>query len=68
MVSNMLQFFKTDVVLWAHLTNPLTNNVHYDEAINIFKKKFKKGYDIDKFQKAKTIFGTSLVIQLIIIH
>jgi|TARA_B110000483_G_C18158351_1_gene528294 CMP-N-acetylneuraminic acid synthetase len=61
MVSNMLQFFKTDVVLWAHLTNPLTNNIHYDEAINIFKKKFKKGYDsLHSVSESKNYFWNKL--------
>jgi CMP-N-acetylneuraminic acid synthetase len=42
MVSNMLGFFKTDVVLWAHPTNPFINKNHYNEALRIFKKKYPK--------------------------
>lgn len=45
MITNMLGFFKTDIVLWAHITNPLTNHTHYNECLNIFKKYKKKGYD-----------------------
>ena len=40
----MLSFFNTDVVLWAHLTNPLTNEKHYNEAIKIYKKNINR-YD-----------------------
>lgn len=43
-IKNMLSLFDTDFVLWAHLTNPLTNQKHYNAAINIFKKNLKK-YD-----------------------
>ena len=42
MVSNMLGFFKTDVVLWAHPTNPFINKNHYNEALSIFQKKYPK--------------------------
>ena len=43
-IRNMLSFFKTDFVLWAHLTNPLTTQIHYNEAIDLYKKK-KKNFD-----------------------
>jgi CMP-N-acetylneuraminic acid synthetase len=43
-IKNMLGFFRTDVVLWAHLTNPLTTHVHYNQAIDLFTKNIKK-YD-----------------------
>ncbi len=43
-IKNMLSFFETDLVLWAHLTNPLTNEKHYNQAISLFKKNIKK-YD-----------------------
>jgi CMP-N-acetylneuraminic acid synthetase len=42
MVSNMLGFFKTDLVLWAHPTNPFINKNHYNEALRIFQKKYPK--------------------------
>lgn len=42
MVSNMLGFFKTDFVLWAHPTNPFINKNHYNEALRIFQKKYPK--------------------------
>ena len=45
MISNMLGFFKTDIVVWAHITNPLTNNEHYNQAIETFLKNKKKGFD-----------------------
>lgn len=43
-IKNMLSFFETEFILWAHLTNPLTNEKHYNEAIKVFKKNIKK-YD-----------------------
>jgi CMP-N-acetylneuraminic acid synthetase len=43
-IKNMLSFFNTDLVLWAHLTNPLTNEKHYNEAIKIYKKNINR-YD-----------------------
>ena len=39
-IKNMLSFFKTDLVLWAHLTNPLTTHAHYNQAINFFFTSF----------------------------
>lgn len=45
MISNMLSFFKTEIVLWAHITNPLTNYKHYNKAIKLYKSNLKKGYD-----------------------
>jgi len=41
-IKNMLNFFEADVILWAHLTNPLVNEIHYNEAINLYKKKINK--------------------------
>ena len=45
MIKNMLGLFKTDVVLWAHLTNPFVNELHYNKAITIYKNFNKKKYD-----------------------
>ncbi len=45
MIKNMLSLFDTDVVLWAHLTNPFTNEKHYNEALKIYNKLNKKKYD-----------------------
>ena len=42
MIKNMLGLFKTDVVLWAHLTNPFVNELHYNKAITIYKNFNKK--------------------------
>ena len=38
----MLSFFCTDVVLWAHITNPFTNEKHYNKAIEIYKRRRNK--------------------------
>ena len=48
MVKNMLSFFDSDVILWAHPTNPLTNEKHYNNALKIYKKK-----------KLKNLYGVS---------
>lgn len=45
MISNMLGFFKTDLVVWAHITNPLTDYKHYNKAIDMFNKNKNKGFD-----------------------
>ena len=45
MIKNMLSLFDTDLVLWAHLTNPFTNEKHYNEALKIYNKLNKKKYD-----------------------
>ena len=44
-IKNMLSYVKTDVVLWAYPTNPLTTEKHYDEALKVYFQKIKKGYD-----------------------
>ena len=33
MIKNMLSFFKSDIILWAHPTNPFTNHNHYNDSI-----------------------------------
>lgn len=43
MIKNMLSFFSTDVVLWAHCTNPFITEKYYKEAIKKFIIQFKKG-------------------------
>ena len=45
MIKNMLSLFDTDIVLWAHLTNPFVNEKHYNEALDIYSKLNKKKYD-----------------------
>lgn len=45
MIKNMLSLIKTDIVLWAHLTNPFTNEHHFNDAIKTFKRLDKKKYD-----------------------
>lgn len=42
MVSDMLGFFKTDIVLWSHPTNPFINQNHYNEALKIYLKKYPR--------------------------
>ncbi len=45
MIKNMLSFFKSDIVLWAHPTNPFTDHKFYNDAIKKFLKEEKKGKD-----------------------
>lgn len=45
MIKNMLSFFRTDLVLWAHITNPFTNEFHYNKAIKKYFSLNKKKYD-----------------------
>tara|TARA_E500000331_G_C17099411_1_gene644685 strand:+ start:129 stop:824 length:696 start_codon:yes stop_codon:yes gene_type:complete len=45
MIKNMLSFIDTDIVLWAHPTNPTTNHLHFNESLEIFIKNLKKGKD-----------------------
>jgi len=55
-IKNMLSFFETDVVLWAHLTNPLTNEKHYNEAINLYKKNIKKSDSLFSVSRSLNYF------------
>ena len=45
MIKNMLSFFKCDIVMWAHPTNPYTNENVYNDAIKSFFREEKKGKD-----------------------
>lgn len=37
MIGNMCSLIKTDIVLWAHCTNPLLSSITYDNAIVTFQ-------------------------------
>jgi len=45
MVKNMSKFLDADIILWAHPTNPLTNHLHYNDALKKFRFYEKKGKD-----------------------
>tara|TARA_R110002012_G_scaffold290247_1_gene483806 strand:- start:614 stop:1294 length:681 start_codon:yes stop_codon:yes gene_type:complete len=45
MIGNMCSLIKTDIVVWAHCTNPLLSPNEYSEAIKTFLEKEKEGYD-----------------------
>ena len=45
MIKNMLGFFKSNLVLWAHPTNPFTDHKYYNDAIKKFSKGKRKGKD-----------------------
>ena len=45
MVKNMSKFLDADIILWAHPTNPLTNHLHYNDALKNSDFMRKKGWD-----------------------
>ena len=45
MIRNMMDLVKTDVVVWAHCTNPLLSSGTYDNAISTYAKGLEDGYD-----------------------
>ncbi len=45
MVRNILGFFKTEQVLWAHSTNPFIESWHYQEALEVLEAVRHEGYD-----------------------
>lgn len=44
MIANMCSLVKTDIVVWAHCTNPLLSTDTYDDAVNVFLRN-QKNYD-----------------------
>ena len=44
MIKNMCDLISTDIVVWAHCTNPLLSSQTYDNAISVFIKNYPK-YD-----------------------
>lgn len=45
MIRNMCDLINTDLVVWAHCTNPLLSAQTYDNAITTFAKQQEGGYD-----------------------
>ncbi|MDR0408583.1 MAG: acylneuraminate cytidylyltransferase family protein [Campylobacteraceae bacterium] len=37
MIENMISLIKTDIVVWAHCTNPLLSSETYDRAVSVFQ-------------------------------
>lgn len=44
MIKNVLSFFESENVVWAHPTNPLVEAIHYDKAIEQYQDAQEKGY------------------------
>ena len=44
MIHNMMDMISTDIVVWAHCTNPLLSASTYDLAIESFKNGLNEGY------------------------
>ena len=40
MIRNMCELISTDIVVWAHCTNPLLSSATYDKAVSLFIEKF----------------------------
>lgn len=45
MIRNMCELIKTDVVVWAHCTNPLVSGATYESAIQAFVRESASGHD-----------------------
>ena len=45
MIGNMMDSIETDIVVWAHCTNPLISSATYDKAIEIFFSASELQYD-----------------------
>ena len=44
-IINMLSYIKSDIILWCYPINPFSTNKHYSEALNLYLKNLKRGYD-----------------------
>ena len=47
---------KADYVAWINVTNPLVEHIHYDRAIDLYRKKYKKYDCLLSAKKIKRIF------------
>ena len=45
MIEDMCQKVDTDIILWAHCTNPFVDNQMYDDALEIFIERDVENYD-----------------------
>lgn len=45
MIRNMCELITSDIVVWAHCTNPLITSGTYDRALETFEQSQKNGYD-----------------------
>ena len=45
MIGNMCSLINTDIVVWAHCTNPLLSSQTYDKAVETFFEKQSSGFD-----------------------
>lgn len=45
MIKNILSFFESDVVLWAHPTNPFITHNEYNDALETLESLHSSGYD-----------------------
>ena len=39
MIEDMCQKVNTDIILWAHCTNPFVDNQLYDDALKVFMER-----------------------------
>lgn len=45
MIRNMMSLIETDIVVWAHCTNPLLSSKTYEDAIETYNKNLNNDYD-----------------------
>ena len=45
MIHNMMELINTDIVVWAHCTNPLLSSDTYDAALTAYCEGLTEGYD-----------------------
>ena len=45
MIEDMCKKVESDIILWAHCTNPFVDNLLYDEALKLFIERDTKKYD-----------------------
>lgn len=60
MIGNMISLFQTDLVVWAHCTNPLLSSHTYDRAIRAFFDALNAGFDslISVFEMREHLWGS----------
>ena len=46
MIEDMCQKVESDIILWAHCTNPFVDDQMYDDAMKIFMERDEEKYDL----------------------
>jgi CMP-N-acetylneuraminic acid synthetase len=67
MIGNMCSLIETDVVVWAHCTNPLIRAKTYDESVRLYLKKVKE-YDGRGQMSGGSLFDSLISVDLVQEH